>query len=384
MTTSSAPCSASRVISPSSRSGRSGHSLYSGRIDRPGQAGRTGRDSHPQGTYERSNERGVQPDGQRIASASTLPDPTVKVWDAVTGQEIHTLKGHTHSVVRVAFSPDGQRIASASGDKTVKVWDAVTGQETLTLNGHTGGVISVAFSLDGQRLVSVGEDGTVKVWELRGRSTPNLRNPAQPHVEGASQPLLGLRPGLAADPDAAPRVVRPVRVSGTLRRLGRFQESGLAPAFSHDWDIFRVARTMDPNLRKEHLRNAYFRAGTAAAGFQVYKPEPDVDKMDGGIAAPGPKKTVRLPKVEIPLNEYKRRGTNPRGSPYLAEGARVDIRDRSREKEMATVIVEVPDMRFRRCGVLPRNSLGKMRIAAAIQWYHQELISQGMAARSRD
>ena len=65
----------------------------------------------------------------------------MKVWDATSGQETLTLKGHTDEVWSVAFSPDGKRLASASGDQTVKVWDATSGQETLTLKGHTNAVI---------------------------------------------------------------------------------------------------------------------------------------------------------------------------------------------------------------------------------------------------
>ena len=64
----------------------------------------------------------------------------MKVWDAATGQETLTLKGHTDAVTSVAFSPDGKRLASASDDGTVKVWDAATGQEILTLKGHTDAV----------------------------------------------------------------------------------------------------------------------------------------------------------------------------------------------------------------------------------------------------
>jgi WD40 repeat protein len=64
------------------------------------------------------------PDGKRLASAGD--DYTVKVWDAQTGQELHTLKGHTDLVNSVAYSRDGKRIASASDDHTVKVWDALT------------------------------------------------------------------------------------------------------------------------------------------------------------------------------------------------------------------------------------------------------------------
>jgi WD40 repeat protein/serine/threonine protein kinase len=113
------------------------------------------------------------PDGTRIASASW--DWTAKVWDAQTGQQLLDLKRHRGQVSSVAFSPDGKLLASASADNTVKVWDAGTGQEVLTLRGHTGAVLSVAYSPDGKRIVSGSSDGTVRVWDAAtGQETLTL------------------------------------------------------------------------------------------------------------------------------------------------------------------------------------------------------------------
>jgi WD40 repeat protein len=106
------------------------------------------------------------PDGNRIASASS--DRTIRVWDATTGEVVAgPFTEHASWVRSIAFSPDGQRIASASDDCTVRVWDAATGQITAAgpFTGHINWVLSVAFSPDGKRIASASEDRTVRVWD---------------------------------------------------------------------------------------------------------------------------------------------------------------------------------------------------------------------------
>jgi WD40 repeat protein len=102
------------------------------------------------------------PDGQRLASAGA--GFTLKIWDAVTGRVLLVLRGHTAPVRGLAFSPDGGRLASA-GDRTVRVWDSATGRETMTFQDHAL-VRGVAFSPNGQHLASASEKGMITLWDL--------------------------------------------------------------------------------------------------------------------------------------------------------------------------------------------------------------------------
>ncbi len=119
------------------------------------------------------------PDGRWLAAAigqfSHGPDfPTagrVKLWDTTTWEEVATLRGYSAGVWGLSFSPDSQRLATASGAHRVshpgevKIWDAVTWHELITLEDPASGFYGVAFSPDGRRLATAGQDGTVKIWD---------------------------------------------------------------------------------------------------------------------------------------------------------------------------------------------------------------------------
>jgi WD40 repeat protein/CHAT domain-containing protein/tetratricopeptide (TPR) repeat protein len=120
------------------------------------------------------------PDGAYMASSSF--DNNVKIWDAASGQLLHTLAGHADVVESMAFSPDNTRLVTASRDKTIKIWDIATGTVLHDIGGHTQHVNSVAYFPDGLRFLSGSGDKTVKIWD--GRSGQLLRS-----LEGHPDPV---------------------------------------------------------------------------------------------------------------------------------------------------------------------------------------------------
>jgi WD40 repeat protein len=120
----------------------------------------------------------VSADGQLLA---LYENQTIYLWDLSTGQFLHQLTKHTESVNTVAFSPDGQTLASGSKDKTVRLWNISKRKQLLQLTEHTDSVNTLAFSPDGQTLAS-SESNTVRLWNVEnGEKLQQFTEPEYVH-----------------------------------------------------------------------------------------------------------------------------------------------------------------------------------------------------------
>ncbi|MBI1346898.1 protein kinase [bacterium] len=116
----------------------------------------------------------VSPDGTQAATGGW--DGFARIWNLSTGQLVHELRHGGLYVHSVAFSPDGQTLATGSDDPTgyVQLWNCKSGERTTILDGHADAVLSVAFSHDGQRLLTSSYDKTARVWKLADPSRPQV------------------------------------------------------------------------------------------------------------------------------------------------------------------------------------------------------------------
>ncbi|KAJ3489330.1 hypothetical protein NLG97_g6016 [Lecanicillium saksenae] len=124
------------------------------------------------------------PDGKMIASASATFDGTIRLWDSRRAMTVEaSSQSYDTAVSAVAFSPDGEHLASTSWDNSIRIQNAVTGTEVVPpLQGHSSTVYMLSYSPRGEQLASSSDDGTIRLWNTTTgysfeRTLPVAREP---------------------------------------------------------------------------------------------------------------------------------------------------------------------------------------------------------------
>lgn len=118
------------------------------------------------------NDIAFSPNGNMVASSSS--DRQIRLYDAATGRLLQLYHHPTSSLFsQIFFSPDSRMIASSSDDATIRIWDTMMGELLHVFTGYSGVVTSISFSLDGKTITSCSRDNTVRLW------TMSSDNPAQ-------------------------------------------------------------------------------------------------------------------------------------------------------------------------------------------------------------
>jgi WD40 repeat protein/tRNA A-37 threonylcarbamoyl transferase component Bud32 len=126
---------------------------------------RTGRElAVLRGHQKRIQTVRFSPNGERLVSASQ--DRSAISWRTGTWRREHVL-AHADQVTAASFSPDGARVLTASADRTAVVWDAASGRALFTLAGHLAAVTQAIYDPDGGRIATVSDDGIVLLWDAR-------------------------------------------------------------------------------------------------------------------------------------------------------------------------------------------------------------------------
>jgi WD40 repeat protein len=131
---------------------------------------------------------GVLASWRSVASNGSSIGGTIRLWDAVTGNEWGRLEGHTARISTLIFSADGLRLYSAGCDQTIRIWDVRQQRCMATLRGSRDLIYGMALSPDGRTLVSADRDGVVAFWDAHPR--PQEAQPKEILVDVNSGPAF--------------------------------------------------------------------------------------------------------------------------------------------------------------------------------------------------
>ncbi|HYG82773.1 MAG TPA: hypothetical protein VD861_20425, partial [Pyrinomonadaceae bacterium] len=133
----------------------------------------------PGHTNHQINELAWSPDGEMLASASYDFFYPVCIWSTQSGELLQTLREHTDAVYTVAWSPDGQTLASASSDGFILLWSAESKTFAQSIKAHGEAVYSLSWSLDGQTLASgsLDESAPLRLWSAQSGALLRTLNP---------------------------------------------------------------------------------------------------------------------------------------------------------------------------------------------------------------
>jgi WD40 repeat protein len=178
----------------------------------------------------------LSPDGKLLAAGAHHHELRVTLWDIDRGEQRANLSGHADIVHCVAFSPNGQVLASGARGGLVLIHERASGRQLAALSTGAGQVGSIAFSPDGKTLATVGWGGGVEgiqLWDVGGGGEPA---PFRKMREGAGRCV-------AFSPDG--KFLASAGKNGTVLLWDPGSGNLLATLQGHTGEVFGVAFSPD-------------------------------------------------------------------------------------------------------------------------------------------
>jgi WD40 repeat protein len=217
------------------------------------------------------------PDGASLAAATSIwhwsygsvgeaTGSTVKMWDAATGQQRLAFAGHTGAGHTVAFTPDGEYLASGAEGDLLCLWNARTGQPGLTLRGQAS-VLDLAFSPDGRCLAVPGPDTALSVWDVRAGQGPFSLPRAGYGVcftgDGRRLATAAQDRAVVLDPRSGRELLALPGGEALVREVGISRDGGQIAAHVYSLPSPSLVKVWDAHTRHELLSVADAQSGPA-------------------------------------------------------------------------------------------------------------------------